>query len=74
MQHAGILLKPIGFSFAAYEKVSQNPMILKGYANTIKILVISLVVQLVMSSIGAYFFSRTRVMFKRPMMIMITIK
>ena len=73
MQHAGALLKPLGFSFAAYEKVFQNPMIVQGYLNTIKILILSLIVQLTMTAIGAYFFSRTRVMFKRPLMIIITI-
>lgn len=73
MQNAGMLLKPLGFSLSAYEKVFQNPMILKGYMNTLKILVLSLITQLVMTSIGAYFFSRSRVMFKRPMMIMITV-
>ena len=39
MQHAGMLLKPVGFSIAAYEKVFANPMILTGYMNTLKILV-----------------------------------
>ena len=73
MQHAGALLKPLGFSFAAYQKVFENPMIFKGYGNTLKILAMSMVVQLTMTSIGAYFFSRTRVMFKRPLMILITI-
>ncbi len=73
MQHAGALLKPLGFSFGAYVKVFQNPMIVQGYMNTIKILVMSLVVQLTMTAIGAYFFSRTRVMFKRPLMILLTI-
>ena len=73
MQHAGALLMPLGFSLEAYSKVLTNPLILSGYLNTLKILAISLVVQLVMSSIGAYFFSRRRVMFKRPMMIMLTI-
>lgn len=73
MQHSGILLQPLKLSFAAYERVFENPMIWKGYANTLKILVLSLITQLIMTSIGAYFFSRKGVMFKRPMMIMLTI-
>ena len=73
MQHTGLLLKPLGFSLGSYVKVLQNPDIINGYMNTIKILILSLIVQLVMTSIGAYFFSRTRVMFKRPLMIIITI-
>ena len=73
MQHTGLLLKPLGFSVGSYVKVLKNPDIINGYLNTLKILVMSLTVQLVMTSIGAYFFSRTRVMFKRPLMIIITI-
>lgn len=73
MQHTGLLLKPLGFSLGSYVKVLKNPDIINGYLNTLKILVMSLTVQLVMTSIGAYFFSRTRVMFKRPLMIIITI-
>lgn len=73
MQNSGALLKPLGFSLSAYEAVFDNPMIVKGYMNTLKILALSLVTQLTMTSIGAYFFSRTRVLWKRPLMILITI-
>lgn len=73
MQHTGGLLKPLGFSLGAYKKVFQNPMIMQGYLNTLKILAMSMVVQLTMTAIGAYFFSRSNVMFKRPLMILITI-
>ena len=48
-------------------------MIMQGYLNTLKILAMSMVVQLTMTAIGAYFFSRSNVMFKRPLMILITI-
>ena len=39
-QHSGLLFRPIGFSIDAYKKVFQNPMIGKGYLNTLFILII----------------------------------
>lgn len=73
MQHSGVLLFPIKPNIAAYIAVFKNKMILSGYLNTIKILVISLILQITMTSIGAYFFSRERVLFKKPLMFIITL-
>ena len=73
MQHSGLLLLPIKPNIAAYIAVFKNKMILSGYLNTIKILVISLILQITMTSIGAYFFSRDRVLFKKPLMFIITL-
>lgn len=70
-QHMGLLVKPLGFSMDAYKKVFQNPMILKGYCNTLFILVVGVILDLVMTSLGAYFLSRKRVMFKKPVMMLI---
>lgn len=70
-QHSGILLKPLGFSMDAYKKVFQNPMILKGYGNTLFILIIGVFLDILMTSIGAYFLSRKDVLLKKPIMLMI---
>ena len=70
-QHSGLLFRPIGFSLDAYKKVFQNPMIGKGYLNTLFILIIGVFLDLVMTSLGAYFLSRKRVMFKKPIMLFI---
>lgn len=70
-QHSGLLFRPIGFSIDAYKKVFQNPMIGKGYLNTLFILIIGVFLDLVMTSLGAYFLSRKRVMFKKPIMLFI---
>ena len=70
-QHSGLLFKPIGFSIDAYKKVFQNPMIGKGYLNTLFILIVGVFLDLVMTSLGAYFLSRKRVMFKKPIMLFI---
>lgn len=73
MQHSGLLLLPIKPNIAAYIAVFKNKIILSGYLNTIKILIISLILQITMTSIGAYFFSRERVLFKKPLMFIITL-
>jgi len=70
-QHTGLLFKPAGFSTDAYKKVFQNPMITKGYLNTLFILIVGVFLDLVMTSLGAYFLSRKRVMFKKPVMLFI---
>lgn len=70
-QHSGLLMKPAGFSIDAYKKVFQNPMIGKGYANTLFILVVGVIFDLIMTSLGAYFLSRKRVLFKKPIMLFI---
>lgn len=73
MQHTGLLLRPEGFSLAAYEAVFKNPMIMAGYLNTLKILVLGLTTNIVMTSLGAYFLSRKDVLWKKPIMILITV-
>lgn len=73
MQHSGILMKPLGFSTDAYVKVFQNPMILRGYGNTLFILIVGVFLDIIMTSLGAYFLSRKNIMFKKPIMIFIMI-
>lgn len=72
-QHSGTLLLPLGLNFASYKAVFKNPMIVKGYLNTMKILILSLSTQILMTSVGAYFFSRKNVLWKKPLMVLITI-
>jgi putative aldouronate transport system permease protein len=69
MKYRGPILKPLGFSLASYDLVFQNPMILKGYLNTIFIVVVGVCLNLLMTSLGAYFLSRKNVMWKKPIMI-----
>ena len=71
MSHTGFLLKPLGFSVQAYIKVFENPMILKGYLNTLFILITGVILDLILTSLAAYFFSRKNVLFKKPLMLMI---
>lgn len=73
MQHSGMLLRPVKFSIAAYKAVFKNQMIVSGYLNTVKILVLGLCCQIVMTSLGAYFLSRKNILFKKPITLFITL-
>ena len=70
-QHSGLLLRPLGFSITAYEKVFRNPMILLGYRNTLFLLLAGVVISLFMTALGAYFLSRKNALLKKPIMMLI---
>ena len=63
MKHSGLLLKPVGFSWAAYKAVFQNPNILQGYKNTIIVLISSVAVSMFLTCLAAYVLSRKNVLF-----------
>lgn len=69
--HEGLLLKPLGFTLDAYRLMAKNPMILRGYGNTLFVLCVSLVLNMTLTCIGAYFMSRKNVLFNRPITLMI---
>lgn len=71
ISHSGVLLLPLGFNLDAYARVFSNPNILSGYTNTLFILVVGVILSLIMTSLGAYFFSRKGVMFKKPLMLLV---
>lgn len=74
MRHQGVLLWPIGkISIEAYKVVFENPAVLRGYFNTMFVLVVGCTVNIVMTSIAAYILSRKDFMLVKPMMIMIVI-
>lgn len=55
----------------AYVKVFNNPMIMTGYKNTLFILTIGLIINLSMTSLGAYFLSLKDVMLRKPIALLI---
>ena len=71
--HTGLLLVPDGFSLAAYEGVFKNSMIVKGYANTVIIVVSGVLVNMVLTSIAAYCLSQKNVFWSGILMRFITI-
>ena len=48
-QHSGLLLKPEGFNLDAYAKVFDNPMILRGYLNTLFLLLVGVPINIIMT-------------------------
>lgn len=69
--HTGILLWPKGYSLSAYKLMMKNPMILKGYGNTLFILVFGLSVNMIMTSLAAYVLSRRNLMLNRALTVII---
>ncbi|MDD9271759.1 carbohydrate ABC transporter permease [Paenibacillus sp. GCM10023248] len=73
LQHRGIMLKPAGFDLGAYKAVFENPMIVKGYQNTLLYVVLGTAINLLMTSIGAYVLSRPNLYFKNMIMLVIVV-
>lgn len=71
MSHTGLLLSPQGFNLDAYVKVFQNPNIIGGYINTIVIVLGGTLLNLFMTSLGAYVLSRKGVPWTRTVMLVI---
>ena len=65
MAHSGLLFKPLGANLEAYKAVFKNPMILKGYMNTIYIIVFGVSLNVLLTGLGAYFMSQKNVYFQK---------
>ena len=64
MGNVGFVWKPLGFSLAAYKTVLTNPNIGTGYLNTIFIVVVGTAVNMLLTSMAAYFLTRKMVLNK----------
>lgn len=71
MAHSGALFKPLGFSLEAYKMVFQNPMVARGYMNTAFVVIVGVSINILMTSLGAYFLSRKDVFWKKYIMMAI---
>ncbi len=71
MSHLGILLWPEGLSLVSYRAVFRNPMILSGYRNTLFVVSVGLILNMLLTSMGAYFLSRKNVMLKKAVMFIV---
>ncbi len=70
MMTRGAILSPIGgVTTDAYQAVMDNPMILIGYRNTLFYVIGGTLLNLVMTTLGAYALSRRNVMFKNWIML-----
>lgn len=64
-KYAGILMCPQKFSVAAYEMMFRNPMIMRGFMNTIFIVVSTTVLNIILTAICAYVLSRKQVLWNK---------
>lgn len=69
MAHTGVLWRPLGFTTKAYTYVFQNPMLIRGYANTLFVVVVGLVINIVLTAFGAYSLSRKSLQYRKPLML-----
>jgi putative aldouronate transport system permease protein len=69
--HSGLLLKPLGFSLAAYKSVFENPAIRIGYQNTLFILIFGVIINLSVTALGAFVLSRKNVMWNKLFIFMV---
>lgn len=73
VKYRGILVYPLDFTLDAYKMAFQNPLLLRSYGNTLFVVIVGVIINLLMTSFGAYFLSRKGIMFQKPIMIMIVI-
>lgn len=73
LQHRGLLIKPAGFDLGAYRAVFNNPMIMKGYQNTLLYVTLGTLINMLMTAIGAYVLSRPKLYFKNIIMFFIVV-
>lgn len=67
------LLLPLGFTWRGYQLTFNNPNILLGYRNTILYMVTGTIINLVMTSIGAFVLSRRNVRYTKYLMRIIVV-
>ncbi|MDD6763517.1 MAG: carbohydrate ABC transporter permease [Clostridiales bacterium] len=72
MQETGLMFKPAGFSLASYKAVFTNPNITRGYLNTIFYLVVGTAGGVFLTVLAGYCLSRKDLMFRNPIMLLIT--
>lgn len=73
LRHRGLLLHPIGFNWNAYKMVLSNPNITSGYMTTIFVVVCGTIINLFMTSIGAFVLSRRKLRGKNILMAVIVL-
>lgn len=71
MAHQGVLLLPAGLSTTAYDYVARNPMIPIGYRNTIIVVLAGTAINIVMTTLSAYFLSRKNQVLVRPVTLFV---
>ena len=66
MKSRGLLLRPVGINFQAYQMVFKNPILFSSYLNTIIYVVCGTSLSVLLTICGAYGLSRKNVLFRMP--------
>ncbi len=73
IMHSGLLVAPLGLNLGAYRLVFRNPAIVSGYINTAFIVIVGTILNLAVTSLGAFFLSRKNVLWKNVVMVVIVL-
>lgn len=68
--HRGFLIAPVKATIGAYKKTFNHALILSGFANIFKIMIVALPINLLVTIIAAYFMSQRGMMFKGPIVFL----
>ncbi len=71
IKNTNFLWHPLGFSMESYKSVMSYPMIAIGYKNTLLIIVLHLTLSMLLTTLGGYFMSRKKVMWQKPITVII---
>lgn len=73
LAHTGPLLWPLRPNVEAFKLIFEDGQLFRSYGNTIYICVVSLILNMVMTSFGAYFLSRKEAMGRKTIMTLIMV-
>ena len=73
LTNQGLMFWPQGFNLNSYAKVLKNNMIYTGYSNTLIILLLGTVLNLIMTALGAFVLSRRNLHLKKLLMIRVVV-
>jgi putative aldouronate transport system permease protein len=68
LKHSGLLLYPLGLTAGAYKNVFRDPMILRGYVNTLIVVFFGVILNIAVTAVGAYVLSRRNVLWQKFLM------
>ncbi len=68
--HRGFLFTPVKATIGAYKKTFNHALILSGFANIFKIMIVALPINLLVTIVAAYFLSQRGMMFKAPIVFL----
>lgn len=68
---AGLMLLPEDFSFKAYSMVFSHSLLVSGFINSIKVLLLALPLNIIMTLLCGYFMASTGMLWKKPIVAML---